>query len=80
MDGFRHPFIFELIFAIHNIEDYCKIKGKKVEKEFRNMHGLRLFERLFWNKGKYLAHPSRFGDKVEYLFWFFRALQAVRWQ
>jgi len=70
MDGFRHPFIFELIFAIHNIEDYCKIKGKKVEKEFRNMHGLRLFERLFWNKGKYLAHPSRFGDKVEYLFWF----------
>ena len=27
MDGFRHPFIFELIYAIHNIEDYCKIKN-----------------------------------------------------
>ncbi len=66
MDGFRHPFIFELIYAIHNIEDYCKIK--KIEP--LEMHGLRLFERLFWNKGKYLAHPRRFGDKVEYLFWF----------
>jgi len=66
MDGFRHPFIFELIFAIHNIEDYCKIK----EIKSMDMFGLKLFERLFWNKGKYLAHPSRFGDKVEYLFWF----------
>lgn len=66
LDGFRHPFIFELIYAIHNIEDYCKIKNT----EALDMHGLRLFERLFWNKGKYLAHPSRFGDKVEYLFWF----------
>ena len=32
--------------------------------------GFKLFERLFWNKGKYLPHPKRFGDKVEYLFWF----------
>ena len=64
--GFRHPFIFELIFAIHNIEGYCKMK----EIEPLDMHNLRLFERLFWNKGKYLAHPKRFGDKVEYLFWF----------
>ena len=66
IDGFRHPFIFELIFAIHNAEDYCKLKGL----EELDMHGLRMFERLFWNKGKFLAHPSRFGDKVEYLFWF----------
>jgi len=66
IDGFRHPFIFELIFAIHNAEDYCKLKGL----ETLDMHGLRMFERLFWNKGKFLAHPSRFGDKVEYLFWF----------
>jgi site-specific DNA-methyltransferase (adenine-specific) len=65
-DGFRHPFIFELIFAIHNIEGYCKMKNLDV----LDMHGLKLFERLFWNKGKYLAHPKRFGDKVEYLFWF----------
>ena len=66
IDGFRHPFIFELIFAIHNAEDYCKLKGL----DELDMHGLRMFERLFWNKGKFLAHPSRFGDKVEYLFWF----------
>ena len=64
--GFRHTFVFELIFAIHNIEGYCKMK----DIEPLEMHNLRLFERLFWNKGKYLAHPKRFGDKVEYLFWF----------
>ena len=64
--GFRHPFIFELVFAIHNIESYCKMK--KIQNY--PMNDLRLFERLFWNKGKYLAHPKRFGDKVEYLFWF----------
>ena len=29
-----------------------------------------LFERLFWNKGKFLAQSNRFGDKVEYVFWF----------
>jgi hypothetical protein len=38
--------------------------------DYADMHGMKLFERLFWNKGKYLAHPKRFGDKVEYLFWF----------
>ena len=65
-DGFRHPFVFELIFAIHNAEDYCKLKDiKRVE-----LNGLRLFERLFWNKGKFLAQSNRFGDKVEYVFWF----------
>ena len=31
---------------------------------------LKLYERLFWNKGKGLSHPKRFGDKIEYLFWF----------
>ena len=64
--GFRHPFVFALIYAVHNIEDYCKMKNT----EPMEMNDLRLFERLFWNKGKYLAHPKRFGDKVEYLFWF----------
>jgi hypothetical protein len=38
--------------------------------DYAHMHGMKLFERLFWNKGKYLAHPKRFGDKIEYLFWF----------
>ena len=72
IDGFRHPFIFELIYAIHNAEDYCKLKGLKE----LDMHGLRqvICMMLFWNKWKFLIsisiNPSRFGDKVEYLFWF----------
>jgi DNA modification methylase len=35
-----------------------------------NSTSLKLYERLFWNKGKGLSHPKRFGDKIEYLFWF----------
>lgn len=35
-----------------------------------NKVGFKLYERLFWNKGKYLPHPQRFGDKIEYIFWF----------
>jgi DNA modification methylase len=29
-----------------------------------------MFERLFWNKMKSLPNRSRFGDRVEYIFWF----------
>jgi DNA modification methylase len=29
-----------------------------------------MFERLFWNKLKSLPNRARFGDRVEYLFWF----------
>jgi site-specific DNA-methyltransferase (adenine-specific) len=32
--------------------------------------GLKMFERLFWNKMKGLPNRSRFGDRVEYIFWF----------
>ena len=71
VDGFRHTFVHELLYSIHNIDDYCR--GKDIES--LNIHGLRLFERLFWNKGKYLAHSRRFGDKIEYLFWFSRTKQ-----
>jgi site-specific DNA-methyltransferase (adenine-specific)/site-specific DNA-methyltransferase (cytosine-N4-specific) len=31
---------------------------------------LKMFERLFWNKMKSLPNRSRFGDRVEYIFWF----------
>ena len=51
-DGFRHPYVFDLISQIHKRTD------------------LKLFERLFWNKMKGLPNRSRFGDRVEYLFWF----------
>ncbi len=51
-DGFRHPYVFDLISQIH----------KRTE--------LKMFERLFWNKMKGLPNRNRFGDRVEYLFWF----------
>ena len=38
--------------------------------EITRQTNLKLYERLFWNKGKFLPHPKRFGNKVEYLFWF----------
>jgi DNA modification methylase len=31
---------------------------------------LKMFERLFWNKMKGLPNRSRFGDRVEFIFWF----------
>jgi len=31
---------------------------------------LKMFERLFWNKLKGLPNRNRFGDRVEYIFWF----------
>jgi site-specific DNA-methyltransferase (adenine-specific) len=54
VDGFRHPYVFDLVSQIHK------------------RTGLKMFERLFWDKGKYLPHRSRFGDRIEYLFWFAR--------
>ena len=51
-DGFRHPYVFDLVSQIH----------KRTE--------LKMFERLFWNKMKGLPNRSRFGDRVEYIFWF----------
>ena len=54
----------------------------KVDDGFRNPYvfelvhricketGFKLFERLFWNKMKCLSHPKRFGDRIEYVFWF----------
>lgn len=38
--------------------------------EIHKRTDLKLFERLFWNKMKGLPNRSRFGDRVEYLFWF----------
>jgi len=54
----------------------------KVENRFRHPYvfdliseihkqtEFKMFERLFWNKRKSLAHRGRFGDRVEYIFWF----------
>ena len=51
-NGFRHPYVFDLISIIH--------------KETN----LKMFERLFWNKMKGLPNKNRFGDRVEFMFWF----------
>lgn len=51
-NGFRHPYVFDLISELHKQTD------------------LKMFERLFWNKLKSLPNRGRFGDRVEYLFWF----------
>ena len=66
IDGFRHPFIFELIYAIHNAEDYCGLKGL----EELDMHGLRMFERLFWNKGSSSLTQSDSATKWSFCFGF----------
>jgi DNA modification methylase len=54
----------------------------KVESGFRHPYvfdfisrlhketNLKMFERLFWNKMKGLPNRSRFGDRVEFVFWF----------
>lgn len=34
---------------------------------------LKMFERLFWNKLKGLPNRYRFGDRVEFLFWFVKS-------
>lgn len=53
----------------------------KVENKFRHPYvfdlisrlhketGLKMFERLFWNKMKSLPNKNRFGDRIEYIFW-----------
>lgn len=52
VDGFRHPYVFDLISRIHKDTN------------------LMMYERLFWNKLKSLPNRNRFGDRIEFLFWF----------
>ncbi len=41
--------------------------------EIHKKANLKMFERLFWNKGKGLANKNRFSDRVEYIFWFVKS-------
>ena len=59
VDGFRHPYVYQLVCAIHE------------------RTGFKMWERLFWNKVKSLAHTKRFGDRVEHLFWFTKGKNFV---
>lgn len=60
---------------ILNIND--KVEGRfrhpyvfDLISEIHKKTNLKMFERLFWNKLKSLPNKSRFGDRIEYLFWF----------
>jgi len=67
---------------ILNIDD-------KVEEGFRSIYvydlicritretGFKLFEHLYWNKGKFLPSSKRFGNSVEYVFWFVKEKEFV---
>jgi len=41
--------------------------------EIHKQTGLKMFERLFWNKMKGLPNARRFGDRVEFVFWFVKS-------
>jgi site-specific DNA-methyltransferase (cytosine-N4-specific) len=67
---------------ILNIDD-------KVEDGFRSIYvydlvcritretGFKLFEHLYWNKGKFLPSKTRFSNKIEYIFWFVKQKDFV---
>jgi len=76
------PFIEEISRVLKPTGSFILNINDKVSNKFRDPYvyelvykitsstGLKLYERLFWNKGKGLSHPKRFGDKIEYIFWF----------
>lgn len=76
------PYCNEICRVIKPTGSFILNINDKVESGFRHPYvfdliseihkrtDLKLFERLFWNKLKSLPNKSRFGDRVEYLFWF----------
>lgn len=76
------PFVEEISRVLKPTGSFILNINDKVSNKFRDPYvyeliykitsntTLRMYERLFWNKGKGLSHPKRFGDKIEYIFWF----------
>lgn len=76
------PFIKEIERVIKPTGSFILNINDKVNKRFRHPYvfdliseihkqtGLKMFERLFWNKMKSLPNRARFGDRIEYVFWF----------
>ncbi len=76
------PFVEEISRVLKPTGSFILNINDKVSNKFRDPYvyeliykvtsstKLKLYERLFWNKGKGLSHPKRFGDKIEYIFWF----------
>ncbi len=76
------PYCKEICRVIKPTGSFILNINDKVENGFRHPYvfdliselhkqtELKMFERLFWNKLKSLPNRARFGDRVEYLFWF----------
>lgn len=76
------PYCIEICRVMKPTGSFILNINDKVENRFRHPYvydliselhkrtDLKLFERLFWNKMKGLPNKYRFGDRVEYLFWF----------
>lgn len=76
------PIIKEIERVIKPTGSFILNINDKVENGFRHPYvfdlisrlhketNLKMFERLFWNKLKGLPNRKRFGDRVEFLFWF----------
>ncbi len=76
------PFCIEIERVIKPTGSFILNINDKVESGFRHPYvfdliseihkktNLKMFERLFWNKMKSLPHRSRFGDRIEFIFWF----------
>jgi DNA modification methylase len=76
------PFCKEIERVIKPTGSFILNINDKVESGFRHPYvfdlisrlhketGLKMFERLFWNKMKSLPIRSRFGDRIEFIFWF----------
>lgn len=76
------PYCIEVCRVIKPSGSFILNINDKVESGFRHPYvfdlisrlhketELKMFERLFWNKKKSLPNRSRFGDRIEYMFWF----------
>lgn len=79
------PFCKEIQRVIKPTGSFILNINDKVESGFRHPYvfdlisrlhretDLKMFERLFWNKMKGLPNRTRFGDRVEFLFWFVKS-------
>jgi site-specific DNA-methyltransferase (cytosine-N4-specific) len=76
------PKVKEFYRILNNKGSFILNIDDKVEDGFRSIYvydlvcritretGFKLFEHLYWNKGKFLPNKKRFGNSVEYIFWF----------
>lgn len=76
------PLVHQIFRVVKPTGSFILNLNDKVEGGFRHPYvfdlvsricketGFKLYERLFWNKMKGLPNARRFGDRVEFVFWF----------